>query len=708
MTEPLTILVADDDPTVGLLMRATLERSGYQVLVARNGLEAMTAYEQGRFDLVMLDVDMPGMNGIQVCASMRASAGPILPIVMVTGLDDVNSIESAYLAGATSFIMKPIHWALVSHQVSFFLRAVNNLIELSEAKQRSDKISAELSNTLKAVPDLLFDVDQDGRYLGVHAQQADLLWATAESVIGKRVVEVLPADAATVCMAALAEAKVSGLSRGRQYALNLNQGTRWFELSVARKSGTEPVRSDFVVLARDITRIKEQQHQLEHFAQFDTLTGLPNRVLLADRLQQSMLMAGRRNLMLAVAYLDLDDFKPINERYGHEVGDRILVVLAERMKAALRDGDTLARIGGDEFVAVLADLRDEQECRPMVECLLEAAGSPITVGPHVIQLSASIGVTHYPGDAVQAELLIRHADQAMYQAKQSGKRRCHLFDVVQDAAIKTLHENVERFRNALSQREFVLFYQPKVDLGNHRVIGVEALIRWQHPQRGLLSPAAFLPQFEQHPFSVDLGNWVIDTALDQVQAWCRQGLNLPVSVNIGGLHLQSNDFVSRLERALASRPELPATSLELELLETAALIDLSRVSEVMLACRDIGVGFALDDFGTGYSSLAYLRHLPVDTLKIDQHFVCNLLEDTGDLAIVKGVISLARTFGRKVIAEGVETPAIGKLLLQNDCPYVQGYAIARPMPATAVPQWIAGWPDQSRAQYRTRDRNSGD
>ena len=699
MSKQFRILLADDDPTIGLLMRATLDKAGYQVCVVGDGLAALAQFENEIFDLAMLDVDMPGMNGIDVCAALRAKFGPQLPIMMVTGRDDVDSIEHAYRAGATGFVVKPIHWALIPHRVGFQLRAAKTLTELREAKQRSEEISAGLVSTLEAIPDLVFEVDRDGRYLSVHAQAHELLVASPESVIGKHVADVLPADAASVCMAALREARETGVSRGRRYALKLAQGLRCFELSVARKEHIDPAKSDFVVLARDITQLEEQRTELDHLAYFDVLTGLPNRVLLSARLKQSIQQARLRSSLLAVAYLDLDEFNQVNERFGHDIGDRLLIAIAERLKNLLRDGDTLARIGGDEFVLVLSDFADEQECLPVIDQLLLAASMPVTMGEHMIRVTASIGVTHYPKDAVEAELLMRHANQAMYQAKQTGKNCYQLFDVAQDAAIKTMHETIERLRRALTKGEFVLFYQPKVDLSSAQVIGVEALIRWLHPERGLLTPVAFLPLFEDNLFSIDVGEWVIDTALDQVQAWRAQGLVVPVSVNIGGLQLQQDDFVTRLGRALADRPELPTGTLQLELLETTALNDWVRVSQVIKACSDIGVGFALDDFGTGYSSLAYLKHFPVDTLKIDQNFVRDMLDDPGDLAIVKGVIGLAQAFGREVIAEGVETRAHGELLRSIGCTRLQGYGIAQPM-ADDVEQAL---PAHRGQRFRTRE-----
>ena len=308
-----------------------------------------------------------------------------------------------------------------------------------------------------------------------------------------------------------------------------------------------------------------------------------------------------------------------------------------------------------------------------------------------MKVSASIGVTFYPQDDVDADQLMRHADQAMYVAKQAGKNRYHIFDTEQDNAINTQHRSVNCIRSALERHEFVLYYQPKVNMLTGEVIGVEALIRWQHPISGLILPFEFLPVIEGHAISLKLGEWVIDTALSHITQWRRMGVNIPVSVNISAYQLQQENFTTRLVELLAAHPEVSPSCLELEILETSALNDLSRVSATMNACNDLGVHFALDDFGTGYSSLNYLRHLPAQLIKIDRSFVRDMLEDSDDLAIVEGVIGLAKAFHRKVIAEGVESIAHGMELLQLGCELGQGYGIARPMSAVDIPKWIANW-----------------
>ena len=447
----------------------------------------------------------------------------------------------------------------------------------------------------------------------------------------------------------------------------------------------------YVSLFSDITPMKEYERQLEHIVHYDHLTGLPNRVLLADRLTQAMLQSQRHNMSLAVVYLDLDGFKAINDEHGHEIGDGLLIAAARRMQAALRDGDTLARLGGDEFVVVVVELVQPQECEPVLARLLQAVADPVRVGDLELRVSASIGVTIYPQDGADADQLLRHADQAMYLAKQAGKNCYRLFDVAQDLALKTQREIQEEIRHAIDRSELVLYYQPKVNMKTGAVIGAEALIRWQHPQRGLLLPAAFLPQIDEHPISIALGEWVIDAALAQMRQWLETGLDVQVSVNIGALQLQQSDFVAKLTTAIAAHAAVQSHRLELEILETCAMEDIAKVSDVIAACRAINVRFALDDFGTGYSSLTYLRRLPAELLKIDRSFVSHMLDDPGDLAIVEGVVGLATAFNREVLAEGVETEAHGTRLLQLGCELAQGYFIARPMPARELPNWVATW-----------------
>ena len=473
---------------------------------------------------------------------------------------------------------------------------------------------------------------------------------------------------------------------------------------------SKPIKVEIAKLRiRNLLEREALRRQLERIAHYDVLTKLPNRALLSDRMNQAMLQAQRRNDKLAVVFLDLDGFKTVNDTHGHEAGDFLLVTLAERMQEALRDSDTLARFGGDEFVTVLPDLATITSCTPVLTRLLQAAAQPVQYGQLTLQVSASLGVSFYPqAQEMDADQLLRQADQAMYQAKQSGKNRFHIFDAKQDRSVRDQNENMQGIARALTQGEFVLHYQPKVNMRTGSVQGVEALIRWVHPQQGLLPPAHFLPMIENHPLAVELGQWVIQTALAQIDRWQQAGLDLPVSVNIGARHLKQSDFVSRLRDSLAAYPQLKPGYLEFELLENSAMGDLDHVSSVIEACRELGVSFALDDFGIGYSTMTCLKKLPVAQLKIDQSFVRDMRHSPNDLAIVSSMVGLARTFRIEVIAEGVETLEEGIALLDLGCELAQGYAIARPMPAADLPGWVKNWkPAAAWHRQRALDPGSG-
>jgi diguanylate cyclase (GGDEF)-like protein/PAS domain S-box-containing protein len=496
---------------------------------------------------------------------------------------------------------------------------------------------------------------------------------------------------------AVLEAHQRCLSQGSAFCMEYRKYTKngaliWVS-SIAEVTewslSNEPLR--VIGMHTNITQMKEYQEKLERIANYDALTNLPNRALLADRLNQAMLQSQRRQRSIAVAFMDLDGFKDINDTYGHNVGDQLLVALSHLMKEALREGDTLARIGGDEFIAVMVDLEKIADSESVLERLLKAVSGPIILGDAVIQVSLSIGVTLYPQDGADADQLMRHADQAMYVAKQAGKNRYHLFDTAQDNAIKTQRQSIDEVTLALERHEFVLHYQPKVNMCTGEIIGVEALIRWQHPELGLLPPIKFLPVIEGHGISIKLGEWVIETALNQISQWQNLGVNLPVSVNICAYQLQKSNFVTRLTALLAAHPQLDPSCLELEILETIALSDIGKVSTTMQGCQELGIRFAIDDFGTGYSSLTYLKRLPAYLIKIDQSFVRDMLDDADDLAIIEGVVGLAKAFQREVIAEGVETIAHGEALIKLGCELGQGYGIARPMPASEIPAWASNW-----------------
>ncbi|MGB1109291.1 MAG: EAL domain-containing protein [Gammaproteobacteria bacterium] len=472
-----------------------------------------------------------------------------------------------------------------------------------------------------------------------------------------------------------------------------------FTISVVRDEHGDIERC--VGLFFDSTVLKQQRQELERLAHHDALTGLPNRSLLADRLNHAMVHAQRRGTLLAVVYLDLDGFKAVNDTHGHEVGDKLLVKLGKRMQAVLRESDTLARLGGDEFVAVLVDLARHENAAAVLDRLMEAASTPLLVDGKTLAVSASAGVTFYPTDeALDADQLIRQSDQAMYRAKQGGRNRYQLFDAEQDRIVRGWHERLDGIRRAVLGNELVLHYQPKVNMRSGEVLGVEALIRWQHPEEGLLKAEHFLPLIRGQRLGMAIDDWVLDHTIAQLDAWGEQGLSLSISVNIDALQLQQGDLVNTLRQKLRAHPRVEPARLQLEVRETVALDDVEQVAQIISQCRDLGVAFALDDFGTGFSSLTNLKRLPVGMVKIDKRFVGGMFDDSNDLAILNGALGLAGAFHRPVVAEGVETVEHGIRLLQLGCEMAQGYIIAKAMPASEVPGWVEHW--STFSQWRDR------
>jgi diguanylate cyclase (GGDEF)-like protein/PAS domain S-box-containing protein len=446
--------------------------------------------------------------------------------------------------------------------------------------------------------------------------------------------------------------------------------------------------SNYVGIFQDITQLKEQAERLEQMAYFDPLTKLPNRSLLSDRIMQALAQRRRTNLDMAVCYVDLDRFKPVNDQHGHAVGDRLLIEMGRRLKGALREGDTVARLGGDEFVLVLQGIHSEEECRTALDRVLASIREPFPVDAATsITLSGSIGVRMVPPDDADPDTLLRHADQAMYLAKQEGRSRAHVFDAERDRLVVERRDRLARIDRAMDAGEIVLHFQPILHLATGRVAMAEALVRWNSPVEGLLGPGQWLSVLEDEPGIVRLGAIVLESALAACSEWIAAGLEMAVSVNVSARDLREPGFVQRVREALARHPRLEPRHLELEIVETAALTDLSKAARVMSDCESIGVRFALDDFGTGYSSLTYLTRLPSSALKIDRSFVGAMLEDAEDRTLVAGIVGLARNFRRASIAEGVETDAHMQALRELGCDMAQGHAIAPPMPLPELLAW---------------------
>ncbi len=480
---------------------------------------------------------------------------------------------------------------------------------------------------------------------------------------------------------------------------------RWLRVSAKPMSfgGENGVISSTV----DVTQLIEREISLERQAHYDALTRLPNRVLLADRMKQAIAHSKRTGETLAVCLMDLDGFKPVNDTLGHKAGDQLLQEIARRLEETIRADDTAARIGGDEFTLLLGGLKSPQQAEQVLQRVLDAIAMPCAIAGQAVRVTASIGVTLFPGDVADGDQLMRHADQAMYKAKEAGKSRYHMFNPAIESRIRANQGLLRRIEDALDKGQFALHYQPKVDCRTGTVVGMEALVRWQHPVLGLRSPGEFLPLIEHDDIIVRLGEWVINEALRQMAEWRGAGIDLAVSVNVSARQFLRGGFDARLAEMLSAHLPGLERRLELELVETAALEDIAAVRTVMAHYQKLGMRFSLDDFGTGYSSLVHLKRLAVDVLKVDQTFVRDMLDDPGDLAIVQGVIGLASAFGQKVVAEGVESIEQILLLLELGCDIMQGYGIARPMPAERVPGWLAGFQADprwrlARSQYPMR------
>ena len=617
------------------------------------------------------------------------------------GMANAQGVLSAYEVDFTPR-GQPTRTGLQSMQTIEFdgqacwLFGIKDITERKQAERLVQEREALLSLTIEAAALALWDLNmQTGEVVG-DRQWRELrgLPPADPGLPPERWGEVVHPDDRTLAFAAL-DRHQNHPDQPFDVTLRLQHvdgNVRWVRnlgRVIARQADGRPLR--MVGVGLDVTRQREQEAQLQKLAHFDALTGLPNRVQLAQALESAMHEARQSGQLLGVAYLDLDGFKPVNDRLGHGVGDQLLVEIARRLQGAIRAQDLVARLGGDEFVILLTQPECRKACEATLSRLMQRMAEPVRLEGEALSVTASIGLTLYPDDDADADTLLRHADQAMYLAKQAGRNRIHLFDAERERASREHHTRLDRLATALQANEFCLYVQPKVDMQEGTLVGVEALARWRHPEQGLLGPGEFLPQIEGSVLEAPFGEWVLTHSLTLQRQWLAQGLRVPLSLNISARHLQMADFPQRVQQLLAEYADVPTSLLEIEITESAALTDIDAVSATLVQLRNMGLSVAIDDFGTGYSSLTYLRQLPADTLKIDRSFVMGMMTDIGDMAIVDGVIGLSRSFGLTLIAEGVETTEQGLRLLQMGCLLGQGYGIARPMPAHELQAWAAQW-----------------
>jgi diguanylate cyclase (GGDEF)-like protein/PAS domain S-box-containing protein len=692
-TASKTILIVDDDLTTITLMRAALQKAGFAVSTAVDGTDGLRQFRDKPSDMVMLDVDMPGLSGYDVCAALRLEAGALLPIVMVTGSDDFRSVDAAYDAGATDFIAKPINWTLLGHRVRYLLRGYQAVLDLRTAEARNTAL-------LTALPDLLFELDIEGRYVQYHAPHSELLPMPAENFIGKTVEEVLSPEAARVCRSALQEAYETGLSMGKQLELRRPGGTVWVELSVSRPAdpGHTP---HFIVLARDVTERRAAADQIRRLAYYDQLTGLPNREHFRSRVASALEDARTHKRQSALLCIDLDKFKRINDTLGHSVGDDLLRMTALRLREAVRSGDhigraippgsgdgDLSRAGGDEFMFLMPLIDAADEAGIVATRILSAIIQPILLARHEVIVTPSIGIAIYPADGENFETLFKSADLAMYFAKRQGPGTFTFFKPSMNSnALKRLTME-GKLSGAIAGNEFSLRFQPQFDLSTGLIVGMEALLRWANVELGQVPPLDFIPVAEETGLILPIGEWVLRAACTQAKAWHDEGLAaLRIAVNVSGLQLAQQGFPG-LVAAVLRDTGLPAVALELEITESVIMTNEDWTRQVLGELKAIGVQISIDDFGTGYSSLGRLRDFPIDRLKIDGSFIRRVQNSGEDRVIAATIIAMAKTLKLEVVAEGVEDLAQLLFLQEECCTLAQGFFLSQPLTAAESGQLL--------------------
>jgi len=692
------VLIIDDDPAFTLLASETLQQAGFDARIASNAKEAVASFERDKPDLVLLDVELPGSNGFELCATLRVmSPGIDVPIVMVTGHDDTESIAQAYQVGATDFIHKPVLWPTLPHRIGFILRARDNMraLQLSEQKNRA---------LLQALPDTIFIVGRDGALLE-HITGDDK--GNGFSLVGRQLEQVLPPGVARAARQA-----VSGVARcelsAYEFAIGRGKEQRSFEARLRpQPDGT------LLIVTRDTTERQKAKARIEYLAYYDILTGLANRQQFVRQAGGAIQAAKQSGQMMALLYLDLDRFKRINDNLGHSVGDALLKNVARRLEQSTGKSDIVttpddsarhsharvARLGGDEFVVLLTGLSDEAQTAAVANRIRQSLAEPLDCGGHRLVVTPSIGIALYPQDGTDIEDLLVKADMAMYQAKDQGRNGYAFYG--HSMAVRSLGrlELENDLRSAFQSGDFQIYYQPKVDLASDAIIGVEALLRWHHATRGWIAPDVFIPVAEETGLIAELGDWVIREACKQLNNWSNEGLgHLTVAVNVSVQQFARADFVESVLRTLWQYGVKPE-QLELEITETLLMRNVDDTTACMKRFRAAGVTLSIDDFGTGYSSLGYLRQFPVDSLKIDRSFVKDLHTSDDDAAICAAIIAMARELKLKVIAEGVANAEQLEFLRKHGCDQVQGYLISEPIPVVDLERLLRNRQPGPGAQY---------
>ena len=676
------VLVADDDPVMRLLMLEMLAQVGLDAVEAEDGRQAVAYFQGIAPDLVLMDVDMPQMDGFSACQEIRRiETGAAVPIIMVTGGDDIEAVTSAYEVGATDFVSKPINWPILGHRVLYVLRASDAIVRLRRADAHNRAV-------LAAIPDTFFRLNKDGFYLDYEQGHDATAAFPAENWVGKHITEVFPKEIALRLLEQMHAVLATQAVRSVDYELIRYGAIQHFEARLVTTGADEVLG-----LVRDISERKRTEEQIRRLAYCDSLTGIPNRQAFLETLERELHRSKVGNKKFAVLFMDLDAFKRINDTLGHNVGDHLLKIVSERLRETIRPSDlvsrgdqshNLARLGGDEFTILIPDLERVEHALNVAHRVKEAMRRPFLIEGHEIFVTASIGISLFPEDGSDCDSLLKYADTAMYHAKNCGKNNAKLYSSSLTMQIMS-HVKLEvGLRRALKNDELYLLYQPQIDVRSAAIVGVEALVRWRHPERGIISPTEFIPLAEETGLIVPIGEWVLRTACRQATAWQQlTQRSLRMAVNLSAKQFKDENLSQIVMSALADTG-LDPKLLELELTEGTLMDDAKATMATLEQLRTIGVYLSIDDFGTGYSSMNYLKRFDVRALKIDRSFICGLPQDTENAAITRAIIAMAHGLKMVVVAEGVETDEQLVLLEQYGCDMVQGFYLGHPSPQESI------------------------
>ncbi len=691
------VLVVDDDELVRLLARETLEQAGFIVEEVDSGEQALAAFARFTPDIVLLDVMLPGKDGFTVCAEIRDyPGGDDTQILMMTGLNDIESIRRAYDVGGTDFITKPINWVILGYRVRYMLRASLAVYNLRQNEARfatAQRIAHIGSWEWNVQRDELYCSEELYRIFTVDAIGFD---ATYQSFFNS----VHPLDREFVSTA-IEEALYKRKPYNVDHRILLPSGEERIvhaEAEVTWNDDSQPVWMAGIM--QDITERKRAEEQIYNLAYFDSLTGLPNRLLFKEHLGHALAHSTRTHKLAAILFLDLDRFKQINDTLGHSFGDKLLQKVAECLVVCVRKCDTISRagggdlassvsrLGGDEFTVLLTDIETGQDAARVAMRIINTVSQPFNLEGHEVIITTSIGISLYPDDGKDVVTLIKNADTAMYHAKDQGRNNFQFYNQSMNSSAYERLVLENHLRKALEREEFILHYQPQFDIATGEIVGVEALVRWRHPDLGMVSPGEFIPLAEETGLIIQIDEWVLKTACAQSRLWQAAGLPpVTMAVNLSGQNFIRKNLLETIARIIRDTG-LDPHHLELELTESVLMKNAREAALTLRALKDMGLHISIDDFGTGYSSLSYLKRFPLDTLKIDQSFIREVTTDPDNAAITRAIIAMARSLKLRVLAEGVEKEEQLEFLRANGCHALQGFLYSRPLPAEEVVRFI--------------------